>query len=329
MADTVLLQVERLSKSFPVKAGAFASDRGQQLRAVHLVSFQLQAGQTLGLVGESGCGKSTTGRLILRLIEPTGGRIFLHGKDVTRLAGRGLKRFRRRMQIVFQDPLGSLNPRLTAGQIIAEPLTVHGVGLSERHDRVLALLDDVELPRDGARRYPHEFSGGERQRVAVARALALKPELIVADEPVSALDSSIQSQILMLLKRLQQEHGVAYLFISHDLAVVRFICHEVAVMYLGEIVEHGPTEDVFNEPRHPYTQALLDAIPRPEPNAPEVAPLGGLLPSAVDPPALCPFVSRCTHADLRCHSDDPPRFAVGPSHTVRCWLNEKEALASD
>jgi oligopeptide/dipeptide ABC transporter ATP-binding protein len=255
------------------------------------------------------------------LIEPTSGYIELDGQDITRISGRKLIKLRRRMQIVFQDPLGSLNPRLTVWQILREPLFVHGIPRTEHRDIVIALLRDVELPVSILNRYAHEFSGGQRQRIAIARALALQPALVVADEPVSALDASIQSQILMLMKRLQDEHGLSYLFISHDLAVVRFLCHEVAVMYLGEIVEHGPIEAVYSNPSHPYTQALLAAIPVPVPNAPEVQPLGGTVPSAVDPPMGCPFASRCPHVIEQCRHEAPPEYKVGPSHISRCWLN--------
>jgi len=321
MTEAALLRVEGLTKYVPVKAGGFAGAAGAQLRAVDDVSFELQAARTLGLVGESGCGKSTTGRLILRLIEPSAGRIELDGRDITRLKGGALKRMRRTMQIVFQDPLSSLNPRLTVGSTIAEPLAVHGVPARQRRARVKELLEEVELPRDAAGRYPHEFSGGQRQRIAIARALALRPRLIVADEPVSALDASIQAQILSLLGRLQQEYGVAYLFISHDLAVVHFLCHDVAVMYLGQIVELGPARLVYERPAHPYTQALLKAIPRPEPQAPRVQPLEGQLPSAVDPPPGCAFASRCPHVMPRCEREEPPLVQVGTAHWARCWLN--------
>ena len=323
-----LLNVTGLTKYFPVKAGSFAAAGGRQLRAVNNVSFSLAAGRTLGLVGESGCGKSTTGRLVLRLIEPSAGTLELDGRDLLSVSGTELKRLRRRMQIIFQDPLSSLNPRLTVGQSIAEPLIVHGVPAAERKQRVGELLREVELPPDAARRYPHEFSGGQRQRVAIARALALKPELIVADEPVSALDASIQAQILNLLGRLQHEYGIAYLFISHDLGVVRFLCHDVAVMYFGQIVEQGPVEQVYTNAHHPYTQALLAAIPRPEPTAPPVQPLEGLVPDATQPPPGCAFASRCPHADQRCRTAEPPVFDVGASHFSRCWLNESGDPAS-
>jgi oligopeptide transport system ATP-binding protein len=326
-ASAPLLRVAHLCKFFPLKAGSFAGT-GAQVCAVNDVSFTLERARTLGLVGESGCGKSTTGRLVLRLIEPTSGAIELDGAEITKARGIELRRMRKRMQIVFQDPLGSLNPRLTIGQIVAEPLLVHGVKRAERMERLGQLLREVELPPDAAQRYPHEFSGGQRQRIAIIRALALRPDLIVADEPVSALDASIQSQILGLLKRLQQEYNVAFLFISHDLAVVRYLCHDVAVMYLGQIVEHGPVQAVFEHPAHPYTKALLAAIPRPEPDAPPVAPLGGALPDAANLPPGCAFASRCPHATLRCTASAPPVYAVGEQHTSRCWLNESAPGAS-
>ncbi len=322
-----LLRVADLCKYFPLKAGSFAG-AGAQVCAVNDVSFTLERARTLGLVGESGCGKSTTGRLVLRLIEPTAGTIELDGVDITRARGIELRRMRKRMQIVFQDPLGSLNPRLTVGQIVSEPLLVHGVKRAERGERLAQLLREVELPPDAAQRYPHEFSGGQRQRIAITRALALRPDLIVADEPVSALDASIQSQILGLLRRLQQEYSVAFLFISHDLAVVRYLCHDVAVMYLGQIVERGPVAAVFEQPAHPYTRALLAAIPRPEPMAEPVVPLGGVLPDAANLPPGCAFASRCPHATTRCTASAPPVFAVGAQHTSRCWLNENSPIAS-
>ena len=324
-----LLAVNELSKWFSLKAGGFAGSGGGQLRAVHRVSFSVSAGRTLGLVGESGCGESTTGRLVLRLIEPSSGRIELDGRDITRLGGREMKQLRRRMQIVFQDPLGSLNPRLDVGRIISEPLVVHGMPAAQRRERLSELLAEVELPADAVQRFPHEFSGGQRQRVAIARALALRPELIVADEPVSALDASIQAQVLSLLKRLQDDHGMAYLFISHDLAVGHHFCHDVAVMYLGEIVESGPVDAVYHDACHPYTQALLAAIPRAEPGAPPAKPLSGQLPDAADPPAGCAFAGRCAHAVPRCIEQAPPEFSVGPGHMARCWLNENRAETSE
>jgi oligopeptide/dipeptide ABC transporter ATP-binding protein len=323
-----LLCVTGLTKYFPVKASSFTGPAGAQLRAVHNVSFSLDSSRSLGLVGESGCGKSTTGRLVLRLIEPSAGRIELDGRDITRLGSKDLKSIRRRMQIVFQDPLGSLNPRLTVRRIVGEPLVVHGTARTTRNERVAELLREVELPPEAAHHYPHEFSGGQRQRIAIARALAVEPDLIVADEPVSALDASIQAQILALMKRLQVEQGIAYLFISHDLAVVRFLCHDVAVMYLGEIVEQGPIAAVYEKPRHPYTQALLAAIPRAKPRAESVQPLAGQLPSAITPPDGCTFATRCPHATNRCRQDAPPKFAISDGHHARCWLNDPASPTS-
>ena len=318
-----LLKVENLSKSFHLKGAA-----GRKLRAVHNVSFELAPGQTLGLVGESGCGKSTLGRLILRLIEPDSGSIKFEQQETTRLPARELRKLRSRMQIVFQDPLGSLNPRHTVERIVGEPLLINGIRASERRTRVRELFADVELPPEVLTRYPHEFSGGQRQRIAIARALALRPNLIIADEPVSALDASIQSQILMLLKRLQNEHGLAYLFISHDLSVVRYICHYVAVMYLGEIVEYGPVEQVFQNPQHPYTRALLAAVPQPSAMRETIRPLEGSLPSAIDPPVGCSFASRCSLADERCRQHSPPQVDLGDGHQSKCWRNEGGADSS-
>jgi len=328
MSAAPLLEVAGLCKSFPAKAGSFAGSEGQWVRAVHEVSFALVQGHTLGLVGESGCGKSTTGRLVLRLIDPDRGSIRISGEEIARLPQKRLARHRRQLQIIFQDPLGSLNPRQTVNHTLEEPLYIHGVKPRERKARVAELLREVELPREAAQRYPHEFSGGQRQRVAIARALALKPKLIVADEPVSALDASIQSQILTLLRRLQDEHGVGYLFISHDLSVVRHLSHNVAVMYFGEIVEQGPAARLFEQPAHPYTRALLAAIPRAEAEPPQVKPLEGQLPSATAPPPGCAFASRCPHADDRCRSEAPPEFIVGEGHSAGCWLNESNGAAS-
>ena len=326
-APQALLKVSGLSKYFPVSANSFGTGH-QTIRAVHDVSFTINCHETLGLVGESGCGKSTTARLVLRLIEPSSGSILLDGDELMQFNAFRLKQARRRMQIVFQDPMGSLNPRRTIGQSIAEPMIVNGWKRREINERVQELLREVELPAEYAQRYPHEFSGGQRQRVAIARALALKPDLVIADEPVSALDASIQSQILNLLERLKQEHDLAFLFISHDLSVIRHICDKVAVMYLGEIVEEGKTEQVYNSPKHPYTQALLRAIPVPGSHPSPVEPLEGSLPSAIDPPPGCPFASRCRHVMERCHLENPPAFRISEEHSARCWLNKPDAGAS-
>ena len=326
-AGQALLKVSGLSKYFPVSADAFGTGR-QTIRAVHDVSFTINRHETLGLVGESGCGKSTTARLVLRLIEPTNGSILLDGDELMDFSQLRLKQARRRMQIVFQDPMGSLNPRRTVGQSIAEPMIVNGWKRRDIDERVVELLQEVELPVEYAQRYPHEFSGGQRQRVAIARALALRPDLVIADEPVSALDASIQSQILNLLERLKQEHDLAFLFISHDLSVIRHICDKVAVMYLGEIVEEGLTAEVYDNPKHPYTQALLRAIPVPGSNPAPVEPLEGSLPSAIDPPRGCPFASRCRHVMDRCHTQNPPAFRISETHGARCWLNTDSAQSS-
>jgi oligopeptide/dipeptide ABC transporter ATP-binding protein len=325
MADP-LLAVENLSKTFALKGGAFGG--GKLLRAVNNISFTLERGRTLALVGESGCGKSTTGRMIMRLIEPSAGRIRLDGQDMLLAKGEELKKLRRRVQIVFQDPMGALNPRRSVGASIIEPLVVHGVPRSEHGTRLAALLADVELDADFAHRYPHELSGGQRQRVCIARALALRPELIIADEPLSALDASIQAQVLELLLRLQEEHGLSYLFISHDLSVVRFLADEVAVMYFGEIVEQGPKAALFEAPQHPYTRALLAAIPVPMAHPAPALPLEGILPDASNPPVGCAFASRCSQVHDRCLKQAPPGFEIQPGHISRCWLNEPPGGAS-
>ncbi len=314
-----LLQVTGLCKEFPLAASAWQRN-APALRAVRDVSFHIDPGETLALVGESGCGKSTVGRLVLRLLDPTAGRIELDGQDIALAHGAILRELRRRMQIVFQDPLGALNPRISVGNSIMEPLVVQGVPKEQRLTRLAELLAEVELPQEAARRFPHEFSGGQRQRIVIARALALKPALIVADEPVSALDASIQSQILMLFKRLQREHGLAYLFISHDLAVVRFLAQRIAVMYLGEIVELAPAAELFANPCHPYTKALLAAVPHPEPGAAEVRPLAGNVPNAAAPPSGCSFHTRCPAVCHICPGEPAPVIFVSATHQVRCWL---------
>lgn len=317
---SAVLQAVDLVKHFPVRTGLFGRAH-RAVRAVDGVSFEVQAGRTFAIVGESGCGKSTVARLITRLIEPTSGAVRLQGEDLLAADAAALRRLRGRIQLVFQDPYGSLNPRMTAGDMLAEPLHLHDVVTqSQRAARVAELLGAVGLRSDAARRYPHEFSGGQRQRLAIARALAAQPQVIVCDEPVSALDVSIQAQILNLLADLQRTLGLAYVFISHDLAVVRQIASDVGVMYLGRMVETGPAEVVLGEARHPYTRALLQAVPRPDPGARTNEPvLAGDVPSPMAPPAGCAFHTRCAHADAQCRTEVPALRASSQGAQVACW----------
>ncbi|HLG84739.1 MAG TPA: dipeptide ABC transporter ATP-binding protein [Bradyrhizobium sp.] len=316
---TALLEAEGLVKHFPAARSLFGRPTAF-VRAVEGVSFSVRAGETLALVGESGCGKSTVSRLVLRLIEPDAGAIRFEGRDLLALDAAELRAFRRKAQLIFQDPYASLNPRMTVGQILAEPLALHDlVPSSARRGRVEQILHMVGLEPRVAGRYPHEFSGGQRQRIAIARALAVEPKLIVCDEPVSALDVSIRSQILNLLRDLQQRLGLAYIFVSHDLAVVKHIADRVAVMNLGQIVETAATDALFASPRHPYTRALLSAIPVPKPRAKRSRiVLQGELPSALDPPAGCRFHTRCPYVIERCRLERPQLTADGTGHATAC-----------
>ena len=312
-----LVEVRGLSKIFPMR-GHFRTHG--QVRAVDGVDFDIYQGETLGIVGESGCGKSTTGRLLLRLIEPTSGSVRFRGDDLARLDGDGLRARRRDMQIIFQDPVGSLNPRMTVGEIIAEPLVIHGIGsAAERSARVDELLRRVGLTPAHGRRYPHEFSGGQRQRIGIARALALSPKFIVCDEPVSALDVSIQAQVINLMQDLQKELGLTYLFISHNLSVIRQIADRVAVMYLGRIVEIATSEQLFANPQHPYTRALLSAVPTPDPErVRHRILLQGDVPSPLNPPPGCHFHTRCSLAEADCRAHVPLLTMDSTGHAVAC-----------
>ena len=323
-----VLRVAGLKKYFPVRRGLLQSVAGH-VRAVDGVSFDIQAGETLCLVGESGCGKSTVGKTILRLQEPTAGQIWLGGTEVTTLSEEQMRAHRRQVQMVFQDPYSSLNPRMRVGQIIAEPLENFDIAHGAEKDRqVLALLDKVGLRQDAVARFPFEFSGGQRQRLGIARALALNPRLIVADEPVSALDVSVQAQVLNLLMDLQEEFGLSYLFVSHDLAVVEHIGHRIAVMYLGRIVELAPRERIFAQPQHPYTEALMAAAPIAAPKARSARlVIEGDVPSPINPPPGCHFHTRCPYAEARCRVEAPPLQEIAPGHVVACHLRQPAPLA--
>ncbi|MFN8627481.1 MAG: dipeptide ABC transporter ATP-binding protein [Candidatus Binatia bacterium] len=317
---TPLVETRNLKKHFPVGGGLFGSR--QFLRAVDGVDLSVACGKTLGVVGESGCGKSTLGRLILRLLEPTAGAVLFDGENLQTLSPAALRQKRREMQIVFQDPFGSLNPRMRVGRIVAEGIEIHKLAWgAEKRRRVVELLERVGLQADASIRYPHEFSGGQRQRIGIARALAVRPRLIVADEPVSALDVSVQAQIINLLQDLQEEMGLAYVFIAHDLRVVEHISHRVAIMYLGKIVELADSAELYRNPCHPYTRALLSAVPAPDPHARRTRiVLPGDVPSPIHPPTGCSFHPRCPYVEERCRSLEPLLTEGAPRHAVACHV---------
>ncbi len=317
---TPLVELRQLKKHFPVRRTLFGPR--ESIRAVDGIDLTVQPGETLGVVGESGCGKSTLGRLILRLLEPTSGEVWVGGERLDTLSPKVLARKRRAMQIIFQDPYGSLNPRMRVGSIVGEGLEIHGLARgTEKRRQVIDLLERVGLRADAYERYPHEFSGGQRQRIGIARALAVQPKLIVADEPVSALDVSIQAQIVNLLQDLQEERGLTYVFIAHDLRVVEHISHRVAIMYLGKIVELAESTELYRNPRHPYTRALLSAVPIPDPTTRrERMLLPGDVPSPIHPPPGCPFHPRCKFAEERCRSEEPNLLSGKSTHAVACHV---------
>ncbi|MFW5753061.1 MAG: ABC transporter ATP-binding protein [Planctomycetota bacterium] len=322
-SPTPLLEVTDLCKYFPIRSTGLFARQVATVKAVDHVSFTLMPGRTLGLVGESGCGKTTAARTILRALDPTGGSVrFDTGEgvvDLCTLHPRELKPLRTRMQMIFQDPFSSLNPRMTIERVVGEPLLVHRIGsIAERRERIVAILERVGLSGDHLKRYPHEFSGGQRQRIGIARALILHPRLVVADEAVSALDVSVQAQVINLLAELQEEFDLTYIFVAHDLSVVRHIADEVAVMYAGRLVEHAPTEQLFAAPRHPYTRALLSAVPDPDPDKPMNLDLTGEVADPANPPPGCPFHPRCDSRFGPCDGSMPPAACMGPGHHVAC-----------
>ena len=320
--NDIVLEVQELCKYFPVKKGIF--EKKSYVKAVDKVSFTLKRGETLGLVGESGCGKTTTGRTILKLYNPTSGKIIFNGQDITKLSEKQMVPLRRKMQMIFQDPYASLDPRMTVGDIIGEAIDIHGLYKGEaRTERIRELLERVGLVGDHINRYAHEFSGGQRQRIGIARALAVEPDFIVCDEPISALDVSIQAQVINMLEELQEELGLTYLFIAHDLSMVKHISTHIGVMYLGQLVEKGTSDEVYSKPLHPYTKALLSAVPVPDPEqakANERIVLEGDIPSPIDPPPGCRFKGRCKFAKPECGKVDPELKEVEPGHFVACHL---------
>jgi|YelNatPaOPRAMG01_1025707.scaffolds.fasta_scaffold00025_71 oligopeptide transport system ATP-binding protein len=324
-SNEILLEVKNLKKYFPIKRGIIFSKHVGDVKAVDDISFNIRKGETVGLVGESGCGKSTVARVIIRLLEPTDGSIIFEGRDITKISQEELRKLRRDMQIIFQDPYSALNPRMTVSEIIGEPLEVHHIvnNSKEKEKRVQELLELVGLASYHANRYPHEFSGGQRQRIGIARALALNPKFIVADEPTSALDVSVRAQIINLMQDLQKEFGLTYLFISHDLSVIRHICDRILVMYLGKLVEIANNEEIYNSPLHPYTQALLSAVPIPDPEVAQKRKkviLTGDVPSPVNPPSGCRFHPRCSYAMDICSKVEPKLKEVHKGHFTACHL---------
>ncbi len=327
MSSDRLFEVRNLKKYFRV-GGGISAGRRRFLKAVDDVGFDIVRGETLGIVGESGCGKSTLGRTMIRLLEPTGGRVLFEGRDLASVSDRDLKPLRRRFQMIFQDPHSSLNPRMSVRRILEEPMVTHRVPRADRRKKVRELLDAVGMPADAAHRYPHEFSGGQRQRIGIARALALNPDFIIADEPVAALDVSIQAQIINLMMDLQKEFNLTYLLIAHDLSVVEYVSDRVGVMYLGKLVELTDRDTLYREPLHPYTQTLLKAIPVPDPErSRERVTLKGEVPDPVHPPAGCRFHTRCPFAEERCRREEPAFREVGPGHHAACHFAEKFARA--
>lgn len=326
MADDTILKVDNLKVYFPVSNGFLK--KKSYVKAVDGISFEIKKGETFGLVGESGCGKSTTGRAIVKIYQPTDGTVEFEGKDVTAIKGGDIKQFKKDMQMIFQDPYASLNPRMTVGEIIREPMDIHGIydTKEEREKRVRELLEIVGLKPDHIRRYPHEFSGGQRQRIGIARTLALNPKFIVCDEPISALDVSIQAQVINLLEEIQEKMGISYLFIAHDLSMVKHISDRIGVMYLGNMVEVGNSDDVYHHPLHPYTQALLSSVPIPDPKAVGMKQrivLEGELPSPINPPSGCVFRTRCPKATERCTQEKPKLRSVD-GRQVACFLYDEK-----